>query len=172
MKTKLLLVFLLFCKSTLSYSQKHFDLTVHQDTKFIFVGDKRGNNVGTVDILLKIEVPVIKFPKSYITVFPSYEYANLNGGTFKRYSVGAGYIFKGVYFKNINIGLFSDFGFITRNSKSGSSFGFNTEISYKLTRRVSLSYVHQITERSDLKFLYNDDSYIKPSSLMGFKVHF
>jgi len=181
MKTKVFLCILLLALNFSAFGQSNwnnysmsdnsFDITIHHDTKFLFTGDERGNHVGTFDLALKIEIPFIKFAKSYISIFPSYEYADLHGGVFRRYAVGVGYIHKGVYFKNLNLGVFPDFGRIYRQNKLTPSFGLGIEVSYRLTKRFSLSYLHQILERTDLKLLYNDDSYVRNSSFMGFKIH-
>jgi len=171
-KPKLFLLFLCIINSTISFSQKSFDIDVHHDTKFIFSGDERGNNTGTTDIIIKFEVPFKRFPKSYLTVFPSFEYANLNTGSLKRYAVGVGYFYTDVFFKRLNMGVLPNYGFIKRFNNTTGSFGVDIEISYRIAKRVSLSYVHQIIERTDLKVTYNETKYIKPSSFMGFKVHF
>ena len=55
--------------------------------------------------------------------------------------------------------------------KKSPSFGLGVEVSYRLTKRFSLSYVHQMMERTDLKLMYNEDSFVRNSSLMGFKIH-
>jgi len=179
MKTKLLLlIVLLTFKSLTSYSQDTVDLTIHHDTRFLFVGDDRENHVGTIDIVVKLEIPLIKFPKSYIHFFPSIEYANLHKGSsslhrsvLKRYAIGVSFVRKDLFFKKFNVGIAPHFGYILRENKGASSLGLNIEVSYRLTKRFSLSYIHQIVERSDLTFLYNDTSNIKNSALLGFKVH-
>ena len=180
MKTRITFFFLLFIFKSISvFSQDSFALTIHQDTRFLFVGDDRGNHVGTLNILVKFEIPIIKFPKSYIHFFPSFEYADLHqgssnshGSNLRRYAAGLGFIRKDLFFKKLNVGISPNIGYILRENKGASSLGLNAEISYRLTKRFSLSYIHQILERSDLTFLYNDTSNIKNSALLGFKVHF
>ena len=166
----LLITFILF--GIQAYGQDSFNITVHHDTRFIFVGDDRGNHRGTVNILLKGELPVIKFSKSHIFISPTYEYAGLHGGVMRRYSIGVGYTHESVYFKNLNLGMYLDTGAIFRMQKKSPSFGLGIEVSYRLTKRFSLSYLHQMMERSDLKLMYNEDSYVRNSSFMGFKIHF
>ena len=116
MKTRLLiLIILLTFKSIASYSQDTFDLTIHHDTRFLFAGDDRGNHVGTIDIIVQLEIPLIKFPKSYIYFYPSLEHAYLhrneqdtNESAFNRYAIGAGFIRKDLFFKNFNVGISSN----------------------------------------------------------------
>ena len=171
MNIKLMLL-ILFVKSISGFSQDSFTLAIHQDTRFLYSGDIRGNHKGTLDILIKAEIPIIKLKKSYFVVFPSFEYAALHSSEMSRYSVGVGYIQKEIYFKNLNLGIFTDLGRIYRENKSSRSYGLNFEVSYRLTKRLSASIVHQILERTDLKLLYNDGRYTRNSSFIGFKVHF
>ena len=170
-KLKFILLIIFLQLSIHTYSQNSFNVTVHQDTKFIFIGDEIGNHRGTINILLKVELPLIEFSKSHVFIFPSYEYAGLHGGTFTRYSLGVGYTHNDVYFKKLNLGLYLDSGAIFRMQKKSPSFGLGVEVSYRLTKRFSLSYVHQMMERTDLKLIYNEDSFVRNSSFMGFKIH-
>ena len=178
MKLKKIILLLLLSVNSFIFSQNSFDLTVHHDTRFLFMGDDRGNHVGTVNIVVKLEIPIIKFAKSYIHFFPSLEYADLHNGpnldssTYLRYAVGVGFIRNDLFLKKLNVGISPNIGYIIRENKGASSFGLSAEISYRLTKRFSLSYIHQILERSDITFLYNDTSNIRNSALLGFKVHF
>lgn len=172
MKLQFILFFLLLTKSTLFFSQDTFDVAVHHDTKFFFTGDERGNSAGTLDLLIKVEIPIVKLIKSYIVVYPLLEHVNLHTGSLKRYALGFGYIRENIFLKKLNMAVFPNFGMITRFDNTTTSFGFDFEISYQLFKRLSISYIHQIVERTDLKYKYNESSYIRPSSFMGFKVHF
>lgn len=172
MKLKVLILFLLLLKTTLFFSQEPISIAFHHDTKFLFIGDERGNHAGTIDILIKLEFPVKNFKKAYLTVFPSFEFADLHTGSLKRYSLGAGFIQKDIFLKKLYLGVYADYGFIERMENSTSSFGLHFEIFYKISNRFSLSYIHQIIERTDLKILYNESNYIRPSSFVGFKIHF
>ena len=157
--------------ATVIYGQKRLDLSFHHDTKFLFTGDNRGNHAGTLAIIAKVEIPVKKFSNSYIIAFPSFEYTGLHSGASRRYAIGVGYVQKNVFLKNLNFGAYPDYGFINRMGNSTGSFGLSIEAFYKITDWFSLSYIHQIVERSDLVILYNETSYIRPSSFVGFKFH-
>lgn len=181
MKTRLLFIIFLLTINTVCFSQNNwnnysnhddsFEISIHQDTKFVFTGDDLGNHAGTIDIIIKVEIPLIKFSRSHVLIFPSYEYAGLHGGAYRRYSVGVGYVYKDIYFKNLNAGIFPDIGRIFRFNKIVPSFGLGLEVSYRLTKRFSLSYLHQILERTDLKLMYNEEDFIRHSSFIGFKIH-
>ncbi|WP_298882340.1 hypothetical protein [uncultured Polaribacter sp.] len=171
-KLKLILLILFLTFGFEIFCQNSIDLSIHQDTKFIFVGDDRGNHRGTLDIIIKLEVPLKRFSKSQISIFPLFEHAALHSGSLQRYAIGASYVYKDFFIKKINLGLYPNYGFITRFNDTNSSAGIDIDISYRLTKRVSISYVHQIIERTDLKTTYNESDYIRNSSFLGFKVHF
>lgn len=172
MKKLLLFGIIFIFISTVTYSQKRFNLSIHHDTKFLFIGDNLGNSAGTLDLIAKIEIPIKNFSNSYIIAYPSFEYVDLHSGSSRRYAIGSGYIQKNVFLNNLNLGALLDYGFINRLGNSTSSFGLSIEAFYKVTSWLSLSYIHQIIERSDLVILYNEIYYIRPSSFAGFKFHF
>ncbi|WP_439127990.1 hypothetical protein [Polaribacter sp.] len=172
MQLRVLILFLLLLKISIFFSQETISISIHHDTKFLFIGDERGNHAGTTDILIKLEFPVKKFKKAYLTVFPSFEFADLHSGALKRYSLGAGYTQKDIFLKKLYLGVYGDYGFIKRMGYNTNSFGLHFELFYRINNRFSLSYIHQIIERSDLKNLYNETNYFKPSSFVGFKIHF
>lgn len=159
-----------------SYSQSNntsnLDITLHQDTRLLFFGDKRGNSRGTIDILIKAEVPIIRHTKGYVVLYPSFEYAGLVGGDLRRYSAGAGYIFENVFIKNINFGLFLDYGVINRKGNTTGSGGFNTELSYRIFKNYSFSYIHQIVDRTDIDKIDNSANHKRASSFVGMKFSF
>ena len=158
--------------STIVFSQKTLDITIHQDTKFLFTGDERGNKAGTTDLLMKVEVPIKRFEKTTLTVYPSFEYADLHSGVLKRYAFGVGYLIKNIIAKQISFGFHADYGVINRMQQNTGSFGFNIEAFYRINNTISLSYLHQVTERTDLKNLYNETDFIRPSSFVGLRFSF
>lgn len=171
MNNKILFILFFLCINLYGFSQKSFDLNIHHDAKFLFTGDNRGNDMGTLDILIKFEIPLIQYSKSYITVFPLFEYADLYTGSLKRYAVGFGYFYKDVFIKKLKIGVLPNYGSISRFNNTTGSFGTDIEMSYRIAKRVSLSYVLQIIERTDLKVTYDENEYIRSSSFIGIKVH-
>lgn len=172
MTPKISMLLLFLNMSAFVFSQKTLDITIHQDTKFLFTGDERGNSPGTIDVLMKVEVPIKRFEKTTLTVYPSFEYADLSSGVLKRYAMGVGYIFNDLILKSISLGVHADYGVINRMQDNTGSFGLNFEVFYKINRFIALSYVHQITERTDLKNLYRETDYVRPSSFVGFRLSF
>jgi hypothetical protein len=172
MKVKLFLFFLFFIKYTSFYSQEFIDISFHQDTKLLFTGDKIGNHAGTINMLVKAEIPFMKFSNSYLVIFPVFEYANLHSASLKRYSAGIGYIQQNVFLNKLNFGINANYGFIERLKNTTGSWGLSFELFYKISKRFSLSYLHQIVHRTDLEAIYNVETEIRNSSFLGIKVHF
>lgn len=153
------------------FAKQTMDISFHHDSKFLFIGDERGNDAGTLDFILRADFRLKKFARSYLTVGPSYEYADLVGGTFTRYSLGIGYVREKVFLKNLSFGVYPNYGLISRQHSKTGSFGINIDIFYKISKRFSLSYVHQTLERTDFIALYDSQAHIHASSFVGFKIH-
>ena len=170
-KVLLILFLIIFGLNLNGQNLKGIDISIHQDTKFTFVGDERGNTAFTLDALIHVEIPIYRFSKSYLTLYPSIEYADLKGGILRRYSFGFGYVIEDIYLKKLNLSIHPNYGFINRLGNNTNSAGINFEVYYKLTEWFSLSYIHQITERTDLTALYNDNDTIRNSSFIGIIFH-
>ena len=74
------------------FSQDSFNVSIHHDTKLLLFGDDRGNHAGTINLLAKVEIPIVKFSNSYVIAYPAFEYAALHYTPLKRYFVGVGYV--------------------------------------------------------------------------------
>lgn len=172
MKLQFILFFLLLTKSTLFFSQDTFNVSIHHDTKLLLLGDDRGNHAGTLNLIAKVEIPIVKFANSYVIAYPAFEYAALHYAPLRRYFVGVGYVQKDVFFSDLNFSIKTNYGFINRMQNTTGSFGFSIEAFYRISRRFSLSYLHQIVQRTDFKTLYNINPEMKNSSFLGIKVHF
>ena len=109
MKLQYIILLVILANSSLFFSQDNFNISVHHDTKFFLTGDERGNHAGTLDLMLKIEIPIIRFKKSYIVAYPVFEHAKLHSGHLKRYAVGVGYIRQNLFFKKIKRWFTSQF---------------------------------------------------------------
>lgn len=163
-------LFLLFFLTLSSmFARQTVDISFHHDSKFLFIGDERGNDAGTLDFILRADFRLKKFAKSYLTVGPSYEYADLAGGTFTRYSLGIGYVQEKVFLKNLSFGVYPNYGLISRQHVKTGSFGINIELFYKISKRFSLSYVHQTLERTDFIALYDSTTKFIGSGFIGVK---
>ena len=132
----------LFCIILLSlniYSQKNIEFSLQQDFRLLFLGDDKGNDALTINVLSKLEIPVINVGKNYITAYASVEYADLVGKDFKRYSLGAGYVIEKL-FRKFGAGAYFDFGKIYREKEGFNSFSFSGELSYRLSNKLKVLY--------------------------------
>ncbi|MFN0728159.1 hypothetical protein [Polaribacter gochangensis] len=165
---------LLLCIAIFSYtfgnSQSSVNLTVHHDAKLLLIGDNKGNNPITVNLLLKAEFPVKEYSSSTLFVYPVIEYADLIGGNYQRYGAGVGYNIHNL-FRNFDIGASADYGKLKRGGYyDGLSFNVNGEIAYRINNRIAVSYVYQVGQRPDLKALYNSKTKFIGSGFIGIKL--
>lgn len=85
----ILIVLLLQCAFV--FSQVTINYT--QDTGLLFLGDDKGNSPGTYNASISSEWRGFQQRFGYMYMGPEFEYADLKGGIFRRYSVNAGYSF-------------------------------------------------------------------------------
>ena len=85
--------------STFFGTPQNIEISFQQDARLLLVGDTKKNDPLTLNLLAKVEIPILKFKKDHISIYPSAEYANLVGGNFQRYSFGAAYAVKKIYGK-------------------------------------------------------------------------
>jgi hypothetical protein len=157
------LMFVLF-----SYGQNKVEISLQQDVRLFLVGDQKGNDPLTVNILSKIEIPVYHFEKNQLSTYLSVEYANLVDKNFKRYALGVGYVVKSIYGK-IGAGAYVDFGKIYRENEGFYSFSLSGELNYKINNRLKFICTQQLTQRKDLTELYNSKNGYVISGFVGLK---
>lgn len=153
MKTLLKISVVLFALvTTTAKSQSKVSLSLHQDARLLFQGDDKGNDAGTIDIVARFKMQGNQHDFGYIIVYPEFEYAKIEG-TYKRYSANVGYTFNQLFITNLELSAAAGYGWIDRYGKTMFSWGGSGEIAYKV-HHVKFSLMAQLTERSDLKYLY------------------
>ena len=160
------LSFTMFC----SAQSNRIEISMQQDLRLLTVGDGKGNDPVTLNIISRLEVPVYNFEKSHFSAYSSAEYADLSDKNYQRYALGAGYIidqFSGKF----GIGAYLDYGRIYREKDHFNSFSLSGEISFKLSKRLKIICTQQLTQRNDLKELYNCNEYVI-SGFFGLKYAF
>lgn len=169
MKKYLLLFGLVLFPLTI-VSQGKVSLSLQQDARLFLVGDQRGNSPLTTNLLAKVEIPVYHFNKSHMAIYPVAEYADLVGGNFQRYAIGAAYAVDSIYGK-IGVTAFFDYGYIKRSidDSSFNSFSLSGELSFRLTKNIKIICTQQLTERRDLTTLFNSDNQFVISGFIGLK---
>ena len=129
--------------------QGQITIGVYADAKLLFIGDDKGNDAGTLDLVV---IPKLRNGKG-VFVYPYFEYADLQGGEYLRYGIGGGYSFE---LRNLNIEPSLDYGRILRWDKAYSSFNGILEVNYKITPRIRLSVLASLTQRNDIKYKWED----------------
>ncbi|QTE24000.1 hypothetical protein [Polaribacter cellanae] len=165
---KKIFLFFTFLLTFSIYGQNNIEISLQQDARLLLIGDKKGNDALTVNLMTKLELPVYNFEKSYLLAYLSLEYADLVVKNYKRYSLGAGYSIKNV-FEKIGATAYADFGKIYRQSEGFFSFGFSGELSYRINDKLKIICTQQLTYRKDLKVLYNSKNDYVISGFIGLK---
>ncbi|MEO9570077.1 MAG: hypothetical protein ABJH82_13260 [Polaribacter sp.] len=150
------------------YGQKKVEISLQQDARLLILGDDKGNDPLTVNLMSKLEVPIHNFKKSHISTYLSVEYADLAGKNYKRYALGIGYVLDSVY-KKIGAGAYVDFGKIYRKAEGFNSYSLSGELSFKLNNCLRFICTQQLTHRKDLKILYNSKKEFIISGFVGIK---
>ena len=145
----------------LSYSQDRIAVSMFQDAKLLFVGDNKGNESGTLNVVIRGNLQSEQQRFGFIDIFPELEFANLKGGNFQRYSLNVGYIFNRLggthkflnhsILNNVEIGSSVGYGFINRQGFSFLSWSFSGVLNYEINNTFKITTQLQSTQRTDLK---------------------
>ncbi len=158
---KLLILLILLLTQVTSTSQEQISLSVYQDARLMTLGDKQNNKPGTMNLLMNVKIQTKQKNYGYLVIVPEYEQADLQD-TYKRLSLGVGYTFNRLYSPNLNflrdfeVTTTISYGVINRFSNTEGSWSCNGEVSYKVNDWLKVGAVHQLTERTDLLFRYQD----------------
>lgn len=148
-------------------AQDRVSISVHQDARFAFVGDDKGNPAGTIDLLFKLKMAGKQQKYGFLVIYPEYEYANLDG-IYKRYSANIGYTFNRLIIDHVEATGSIGWGWIDRYSLGFSSFGAAGELAYSF-KWFKVSLIGQFTERKDLEYLWGKNE-IRFSGFFGVEI--
>jgi hypothetical protein len=149
---KLSILFMLLI-SLITYSQPNISIQSVQDIRLAIIGDNRGNDAFTTNVLTTFKMNGHQFDTGYLSVGFAFEYADINEN-YSRWSGNVGWVFNQLIFKDFEVALYGNYGFINRWGNGFLSFGAVSEINYKLNDNFKLSLIGQATERNDLKYRY------------------
>ncbi len=156
------------------FSQEKISLSIYQDARLMALGDKQRNKAGTMNLLMNVKFQTKQKRYGYMVIVPEYEQADLQD-TYKRLSLGIGYTFNRFYLPNSTFLRKLEFtttffyGVINRFSHTEGSWSCSGEMSYKVNEWLKLGAVHQLTERTDLLFRYQDNK-IRYSFFFGIEL--
>lgn len=125
---------------------------IYQDAKLAFTQDDHGNDPFTLDAVILFKLYNGGSGKKWaenILVNVNVELADLNGGFYTRYGLGAGYKFE---IRKLAIEPAFDYGRVVRWNVAFDSFNLSTEIKYKINKRFSGGFLFQYTQRNDLYY--------------------
>ncbi|WP_166964673.1 hypothetical protein [Yeosuana marina] len=135
----------------LAHAQEKTTISVFQDAKLLVAGDNKGNKALTPNIITRLNMQGNQQKWGYMTVFPEFEYAQLKGGNYIRYSANLGYTFNKLVIKNTEAGAFAGWGWIDRENFTYHSWSFSGVVNYKISNAFKICSMVQITQRNDLE---------------------
>ena len=172
MKTnkRLLILVIIGLLSIKLIAQTNVSLSIYQDAKLLVTGDDRGNDAGTINILARVKMQGNQDKHGYLIVFPEWEYAELVGGRYARYSANVGYVFNKLIVDNFEATASLGYGWIDRYNGAFWSVGGSAELAYKINDTFKFSILAQATERKDLSVIWNDNA-IRLSGFIGLEIN-
>lgn len=138
-------------------AQEQFSVNITQDAKLLFAGDEKGNAPGTINLTIRSEWRGKQQAWGFMFVAPEFEYADLNGGIYRRYSANVGYTFQldRVFATDAlkNVQATSSIGIGTIDYNGGYySLGSNFQLGYQLTNFLVLFVDLELVDRKDLQY--------------------
>lgn len=146
MKNILISLVVLFTLTTTA--QNAITANVTQDAKLAFFGDDKGNEAFTPDVAISSEWQGKQFNSYYFLIRPEFEIAELQGGTYRRYSANLGWTFN-QWVEGVNFTASIGYGILEYNG-GYSSFGSNLQTSIELTKDIEFVLDLETVERKDL----------------------
>lgn len=160
MKLKTLLsIALLFSIGTAA--QDAIKISVVQDGRLLLLGDDKGNDPFTPNLLTRIHLEGYQRGPGYLTVPISYEYADLSGGAYHRYSAGLGYTINRYEILGRKVEVYGsvEYGHIIRWGGTSQTFVLSLDLSTPLFDKVDLLISNGWTDRSDLSIRWGSGGF-------------
>ncbi len=147
-----------------------FSLGVSQDVRLATSKDDHGNSPFTLDGIISLDLNGKQWGQFVPALRLQYEYADLSGGAFSKYDIGAAITWnqiKGI--PKLEMGLSAGYGVIARNIPNTGDTGsvsFSGDIAYMLFGPVGLYSKFTMMDRSDI------GTGLQPNWSFGFKYNF
>ena len=167
MRNKLLIIALMLFGIT--QAQEVLSIGVYQDLRLAVSDDNHGNDAFTTDVLIRLKMQGNQEKHGYMLIYPEFEYADLSGGDYKRYSANVGYVFN-KWFRNFEYSGSFGFGMLQRWNTSYLTWGLSGDIAYMLNKNVKLAIVGQGVKRRDLGHRYGGE-HLNWSGFVGVEVN-
>ena len=133
------------------YGQQYPRLEVSQNVKLAIIGGDNGNSAFTTNINARLSLEGFKNAYgSYLAGIAEYEYADLNGGKYNRWSLGIASALKLNDRSKWTVRPSAQFGFIERTGTTMTGV-FNVDILFDLGKGWSILQSNSWTIRTDLE---------------------
>ena len=152
-----------------SEAQEKPSLSIYQDGRLAFLGDDKGNDSGTLNILARLKMQGNQQKWGYLVIFPEFEYADIVG-SYKRYSANIGYALNKLIVNRTEATAALGYGWIDRYGYTTCSWSLSGTIAYKLKSHLKLNVLGQFTERTDLLLMYGENE-LRFSGFVGFEIN-
>ena len=130
------------------------DIGIYADGRLLLLGDDKGNDPLTINMVV---IPKLHNKEgNSIFVYPLYEYADLEGGTYTRWALGMGWKQE---VNKFTIEPSIDYGRILRWDAVYSSFNGLLEFSYSITPKIKICVLNSVTQRQDLKYKWSEETW-------------
>lgn len=149
-------------------AQNSVNLSLHQDMKLLIWGDELGNRAGTLNYNFRLKHETQDKKYGYFMYGLEFEQALLDD-IYTRFGAFGGFSFMEVLDDyNFHVTPSIGAGIINRTGKNLFSLSAGLQFEYFLGDRFRLSVLNQITQRTDLEYLYDDLKY-RYSFFIGFE---
>jgi hypothetical protein len=163
------LILLLLLLPLTMLGQSNIGFNVAQDLKLATVGDDKGNDAFTANFILRADLQDNQTKYGYLVVGVEYEYANLKGGAYNRYSINFGYTFNQFRIFNNNnfeLTILGNYGMTIRtlqqvNKEVDAAFtglAGSMTLSYPIIENLRVVAIGQLSHRVDKNTLYGSDA--------------
>jgi len=151
--------------TSIATAQSDIQLSINQDARLALLGDDKGNNAFTPNLLIRVDLQDNQRTHGFYVIGIEYEYADLRGGAYNRYAMTAGYTFNKLRLDNLDLtGLLSYSGIVrTRVSEFRavtsvhSGVSGSVSIAYRIPNtRFKIQAVNQLIQRTDKESKYGD----------------
>lgn len=143
-------IYIILGVCALSQAQANLSLSTYADARLLLVGDERGNDAGTINLLTRLNMNGKQQKYGYMVVAPEFEYVNLKGGKYIRYSANVGYNFNKLVIDSVEMGCYAGWGMTNRNNTSFHSISFSGVLNYKISNTFKITSMLQLVERKDI----------------------
>ena len=136
------------------FGQEKISINTSFDGRLTLLGDDNGNKAPTLNALIRLEMQGNQQGVGFMYIAPEYEYADLSGGEYHRYSVNLGYTFNQFTIDRLEVGGSMGFGAIVRDGRTFLSMACQFDFGYRLTDRLRTMITMQFVDRTDVPRLY------------------